>query len=556
MDETPQEDFLPDGFPSRDLEIELTQRQLVLLEQAARDVRTGGSAGALWGLLLLACCGLRFADLLNASFRYWDLLAGYALLLCSLGALVRNQAAMALLAVIAAADLPVQVLIAWDSIGQDMSLDLAAAAVRLGLLPLVLYLIARGYRGSVDHHLLSGGQPLRNWRFWKPLHLTAIFTLYVAVAAVALMVWKGSFRSSFEEPGAKLAKEDKAVKALFAELKKIDVKPFTTEGDPELPVNELPGPEKAAAKALLANLENLPPPVREAVKDAVAFAANTDQLGCFNEALRRHDGCGDDDCRMLSRIFLTACLPSTRPNKDFCTGMPWPTAIVETAAWRSRMCDQSKRPPGPCYAFLLTAQRFCYPEAGEKKGTTVGSKHAWGTLMRNLNADLLGAGVKPSGKGTGDQEKGDVRGTEGTDKSRDPRAATRDDAVVLDKPVREAIEQAEVFATQKDNASCLAEAVRRYDACANEDCRFLATVFLSACLHGSRPSNDFCIRVPSPISVEDTTIWLGRVCEDRGRAPAPCHVFFRSLQEYCHPEAVMELGARLSRRQERTAERP
>ncbi len=285
---------------------------------------------------------------------------------------------MGILALLVAADLPVQVLALHDAMGRSISAATTLAmAVRLGALPLVLYLVARGYRGAVDYRRLRGGAPPKNWRMWAPLPFIGGFLAYFGAVLFVALVWRGALQHTFGQPGARFRGQDKVLtplmKSLYADLHSIDVKPFregddtagtsTGDGKGAAAVARSAGAGVAGADTPFGDLAELPAPVREAVEEATRFAAEVDNVGCFSEALRRHDTCTADECRLLAKIFMTACLPASRPTKDFCAGVPSPISIVETTAWRTRVCDQSGRDPESCYIFFISLQNFCHPEA-------------------------------------------------------------------------------------------------------------------------------------------------------------------------------------------------
>ncbi|MBI5503574.1 MAG: hypothetical protein HY899_02145 [Deltaproteobacteria bacterium] len=343
--------------------------------RAVRQIHTGGVAGALWGLVLWGCVGLRLLDVPCFSSVDWDMAAGTALLLFSLGAAARSQGAMAILALLVAADLPVQVLALRDATGHGTSVATTVTIVRLGALPLVLYLVTRGYRGAVDYRRLRGGAPPKNWRMWAPLPFIGGFLAYLGAVLFVALFWRGALQYTFGQSGARFRGQDKVLtplmKSLYADLHSIDVKPFREGSGTDETGKQAPGDGKGASGAAsggiasLGDLESLPKPVRDAVEEATRFAAQVDNVGCFGEAMRRHDTCTGDECRLLAKIFMTACLPASRPTKDFCAGVPSPISIVETTAWRTRVCDQGGREPEPCYVFFVSLQNFCHPEAVE-----------------------------------------------------------------------------------------------------------------------------------------------------------------------------------------------
>lgn len=570
MTELP-EDQVANDSGARDLTEEPSP---FLLLRAARQVRTGGIVAALWGLVLLGCGGLGFLGFSNFSPFYWDILGGYALLACALGAAMRNRGAMAAVSLLAATDLPVQVLAISAAMEQRVSSGLVLAVVRLGMLPSALYLIVRGYRGAVDYYRLRGGMPPRNWRLWAPLPFMTGFVVCVGAAVSLSMYWKETLLSGFAQPGAKIQRKDHASPGsptdLFAALRAIDVKPFRETHDGERKDTSPRGgksePDRkdapaqapvgtvAPASGAAAEFEDpaaLPKSVREAVEEAKAFAAKADNADCFGEALRRYDECAQDECRLLARAFLSTCLPASRSSKDFCSSVPSPVSIVETTTWRTRVCDQNGRVPAPCYVLFLSLQNYCHPEvAGQPETTIGGNEQALRRLMGSVHADLRSVDVKRFRNMNGNDQTGDAskRGSGDLSDERDVtggesaaasgNAAMSRSLATLPDPMLEAVEQGAAFAGRVDNAGCLAEARRRHDACTEDECRLLAKIFMTACLPASRPSENFCKSVPSPVSIVETTAWRTRFCDPRGRAPAHCYVFLLSMQNFCHPEAL------------------
>jgi len=354
--------------------------------RALRQIITGGIVAALWGLCLLGCVALRTYGIVALTSVYWDVGGGLALLI-ALGAAARSRASMAILSLLVAADLPVQMSALHDAM-PSASVGRTLAIARLCVLPFVLFFVSAGYRAAVDYHLLRNRSLPKNWRFWAPLQLVGGVVAYVGFVLVVVLFWKGPMRASLESAGATIRTDRRAtplMQALYADLHSIDVKPFRTlkgekkqsdasladsgnkagkrNSPPAAPAAAAAGaPVAAPAAAQIVDLASLPKPLRDAVEEATKFAAQVDQVGCLGESLRRRDTCKDDDCLLLAKVFMTACLPASRPSRDFCTGVPSPVSVVETMTWQRHVCDQSASTSEPCHVFFLSLQNFCHPE--------------------------------------------------------------------------------------------------------------------------------------------------------------------------------------------------
>lgn len=273
---------------------DLTDGPVYATNRALRQIRTGGCVGALWGVVLLSCVGLRYAGVPSWSSVYWDLGGGIALLVCALGAAARSPVAMGVLSLLAAGDVAVQVLALREALGHSAPAATALATARLSALPVIVYMVARGYTGAVDYRLLRGGARPKNWRFWAPVPFIGGFLAYLGVVLFVALFWKGALQHMFGQPGARLRGQDKVatplMRGLYADLNSIDVKPFregeaaeddaTTGSDGRS--NDGSGKDRSrAAMPPFTDLDSLPKPVRDTVEEAFRFAAGVDQAGCY-----------------------------------------------------------------------------------------------------------------------------------------------------------------------------------------------------------------------------------------------------------------------------------
>ncbi len=96
--------------------------------------------------------------------------------------------------------------------------------------------------------------------------------------------------------------------------------------------------------------------------------------------------------------------------------------------------------------------------------------------------------------------------------------------------------EAAEFGQGRNGEACLAEGLRRLDACDDMMCGVKTRVFLTACLEAAEPSPDLCKGVPSSGSFVDSVEWLRHRCAEVPLDSNDCQGFFGELQDFCYDE--------------------
>ena len=66
---------------------------------------------------------------------------------------------------------------------------------------------------------------------------------------------------------------------------------------------------------------------------------------------------------VADRIFLTACLEASTPDRTFCRGVPGPMQIGETIEWRRTECANRGYTDPACGRLLTAVQAHCHGAA-------------------------------------------------------------------------------------------------------------------------------------------------------------------------------------------------
>ncbi|HYC55119.1 MAG TPA: hypothetical protein VEL28_09295 [Candidatus Binatia bacterium] len=378
---------------------------------ADNRVRTASIVGGAWGTLMVGIGLYQLTGALGVARIEWNLGGGIAALLFSLGAASRNLLATAFLAMLCVGELPALTTSLGEVFVEGGFVDQTLAALRCAALPAVLYNGIQGYAGAYEYQKLRRPHSARSWRAINPAMLKgAIFSAFGVLVIGFIFGWSNAIMEGFTNPGAAVLNADGSLDVSSRLSKHMqdnatNVQGFRQRGADEeraeeeerRKAREEAEKEKAARLAgeheeqwKVEELENRYPkdspanagpvdgktgtprhqpqlkgPAYAAAQEAIAFAGNSDSVGCLTESLRRHDACKDEDCRHLAGVFVTACLPESKPTEGFCAGVPSVLSVVETTAWRTRLCASGEGAKA-CHAFYANLQMFCHPGDAEK----------------------------------------------------------------------------------------------------------------------------------------------------------------------------------------------
>lgn len=101
---------------------------------------------------------------------------------------------------------------------------------------------------------------------------------------------------------------------------------------------------------------------------------------------------------------------------------------------------------------------------------------------------------------------------------------------------RNATQEARAFAQGRAQSDCVAEGLRRNDACGDMEirCQVRVSTFLHACLRAAAATPGFCDSVPPSSAVMPSAQWRAEYCAAQGRANnRRCPNLMGSVQGYC-----------------------
>ncbi len=99
--------------------------------------------------------------------------------------------------------------------------------------------------------------------------------------------------------------------------------------------------------------------------------------------------------------------------------------------------------------------------------------------------------------------------------------------------VRQAGDEGTVFGSGVDSNGCVAESLRRHEACAGPGCYSANGVFLGACLGKSTPAPGFCDSLPASGDGLASAAWLAQACAGVGRGNDHCEALLVGVQFHC-----------------------
>lgn len=99
---------------------------------------------------------------------------------------------------------------------------------------------------------------------------------------------------------------------------------------------------------------------KQTIAEAEEYGRGTDNEGCLNEAVARHnrsDGFAD---QIKTNLFLRFCLESSRPTPGFCDTVPRQTEFIKGAQWQLQQCGRyGLKAEKQCGQLFQPIQQFC-----------------------------------------------------------------------------------------------------------------------------------------------------------------------------------------------------
>ena len=101
---------------------------------------------------------------------------------------------------------------------------------------------------------------------------------------------------------------------------------------------------------------------------AQEFGRSVSEPACVAEAMRQFRENGSIANRLRVRLWLTGCLETSTPERDFCGNVPPKDAIARTVAWRLGECARLGFPnDNACTNILASVQDYCEGNARAAK---------------------------------------------------------------------------------------------------------------------------------------------------------------------------------------------
>lgn len=96
------------------------------------------------------------------------------------------------------------------------------------------------------------------------------------------------------------------------------------------------------------------------------YGRRTDNEGCLNEAVARHNRADGFADMIKTNLFLRVCLGSSRPTPGFCDTVPRQIEIMKSVQWQAQQCSRyGLKTEKQCGQLFQQVQQFCeQPHAG------------------------------------------------------------------------------------------------------------------------------------------------------------------------------------------------
>ena len=99
---------------------------------------------------------------------------------------------------------------------------------------------------------------------------------------------------------------------------------------------------------------------KQTFEEGAAYGKSTDEQGCLDEAVARHQRAeGLADAIKLS-VFMRACLESSKTTPGFCESVPGRMEFMKSIAWQQQQCRHyGLSPERQCGQLFQQVQQFC-----------------------------------------------------------------------------------------------------------------------------------------------------------------------------------------------------
>lgn len=102
---------------------------------------------------------------------------------------------------------------------------------------------------------------------------------------------------------------------------------------------------------------------KSSANEGTAFGRTTDENGCLLEAVNRLNIENSISDKAKIHLFLAYCIRTSKPSAGFCSNIPARTAIIDTAKWAQKRCNDIGSKNEDCVEIMSTVQRVCTEES-------------------------------------------------------------------------------------------------------------------------------------------------------------------------------------------------
>jgi len=98
---------------------------------------------------------------------------------------------------------------------------------------------------------------------------------------------------------------------------------------------------------------------KQSAAEGERFGKETDNQGCLTETIVRHKQNPDLSGVFANQLFLTMCLPRSKPTPGFCEAVPERTEFIKSAEWQTEQCAKNDLHDTYCRQIFAQVQNFC-----------------------------------------------------------------------------------------------------------------------------------------------------------------------------------------------------
>ncbi len=108
---------------------------------------------------------------------------------------------------------------------------------------------------------------------------------------------------------------------------------------------------------------------KTAIEDGQKSGANLTETSCMSAAIERHkaDTNRSFGSALRNNLWLSGCLNASKPQDQFCVGVPSSDEILASAMWSTQMCAKSGIDDSICPNLMQSVSKYCASPQREQK---------------------------------------------------------------------------------------------------------------------------------------------------------------------------------------------